>query len=115
MATKAGYGGAVEEFLQSDRVSSERATPFLQEEANLVQPSVADFYSGQNILITGATGFLGGLLLEKLLRSCPNIDTVYVLIRENKKTGQDAESRLKKLLSSPVSKRHKNFYYPPDK
>lgn len=89
----------VEEFLQSDR----RAAQFVQEEVNLVQPSVADFYSGQSVLITGATGFLGGLLLEKLLRSCPDIDKVFVLIRESKKTGQDAESRLKKLLSSPVS------------
>lgn len=104
MVTEAG--GAVEEFLQSDRVRVERAAQFVQEEANLVQPSVADFYSGQCILITGATGFLGGLLLEKLLRSCPDIDTVYVLIRESKKTGQDVESRLKKLLSSPVSAMH---------
>lgn len=29
---------------------------------------VSDFFSGRKILITGGSGFLGGLILEKLLR-----------------------------------------------
>ena len=31
---------------------------------------VKSFYRGQNILVTGATGFVGKVLLEKILRSC---------------------------------------------
>lgn len=38
---------------------------------------VSDFFEGQNVLITGASGFVGKLLIEKLLR--------YVLNRNYKK------------------------------
>lgn len=94
--------GIVEDFIRNDKVPSRKPPPFVQEEINN-GASVADFYQGQNVLVTGATGFLGGLLLQKLLKSCPGINLIYVLIRENKKTKQDAENRLKQLLSSPVS------------
>ncbi|XP_069479710.1 fatty acyl-CoA reductase 1 isoform X7 [Ambystoma mexicanum] len=43
--------------------------------------SIPEFYEGKNVLITGATGFMGKVLLEKLLRSCPNVKAVYVLVR----------------------------------
>ncbi len=36
------------------------------------QFSVKDYYRGKNILITGCTGFLGKIILEKLLYSCPD-------------------------------------------
>ena len=37
------------------------------------EPEIADFYNGQSAFITGATGFMGKVLVEKLLRSCPQI------------------------------------------
>ena len=40
-----------------------------------------DFYNGQSVLLTGATGFLGKPIVEKLLRSAPEIGRIYVLIR----------------------------------
>lgn len=40
-----------------------------------------DFYNGQSVLLTGATGFLGKPVIEKLLRSVPDIGHIYVLIR----------------------------------
>lgn len=63
--------------------------------------SVAEFYSGKNILVTGATGFIGKVLIEKLLRSCYDLKTIYCLIRSKK--GSDASERLAKMLSEPVS------------
>jgi len=38
--------------------------------------------------------------LEKLLRSCPDIKNVYLLMRP--KRGQDVDTRLTQLLNSPV-------------
>ncbi|RZB39608.1 NAD binding 4, Epimerase, and/or 3Beta HSD domain containing protein, partial [Asbolus verrucosus] len=58
---------------------------------------IADFHKGKNIFVTGATGFVGKLLVEKLLRACPNINTIYILIRPKK--GEDEDSRLKKLYT----------------
>ncbi|KAL2734727.1 fatty acyl-CoA reductase wat-like isoform X2 [Vespula maculifrons] len=46
--------------------------------------TVQKFYDGQSIFITGGTGFMGKLLIEKLLRGCPGINRVYVLIRKKK-------------------------------
>lgn len=63
--------------------------------------SVSEFYNGKTVFITGGTGFMGKVLLEKLLRSCPGIVQIYLLIRS--KNGQNANERLKMLLCSPVS------------
>lgn len=45
---------------------------------------IQEFYAGQKILITGGTGFLGKVLIEKLLRSCPHIACLYLLVRPKK-------------------------------
>jgi fatty acyl-CoA reductase len=44
----------------------------------------AQFFESKSILLTGATGFLGKVVLEKILRSLPNFKTVYVLLRPKK-------------------------------
>ncbi|XP_075693909.1 fatty acyl-CoA reductase 1 isoform X3 [Rhinoderma darwinii] len=59
--------------------------------------SIPDFYRGKTVLITGATGFMGKVLLEKLLRSCPGIKTVYVLVRP--KAGQKPQERVAEMMS----------------
>jgi len=43
--------------------------------------NVKEFYRGKNILLTGCTGFLGKVILEKLFRSCPDINKVYIMVR----------------------------------
>lgn len=43
--------------------------------------SIKKFYDGAEIFITGGSGFIGKVLIEKLLRSCPRIKTIYVLMR----------------------------------
>ena len=35
---------------------------------------ISDFYSGKSILITGSTGFMGKVLVHKLLSDCQEID-----------------------------------------
>lgn len=54
--------------------------------------SVADFYDGQELFVTGSTGFLGKSLLEKLLYACPKIKTIYLLLRP--KRGCQVQQRL---------------------
>lgn len=68
-------------------------------------PSVAAFYDDQELLITGATGFLGKSIIEKLLYSCPNIKTMYLLLRTKK--GCAVEKRLEQLKKDIVFDRLK--------
>ncbi|VAI69884.1 unnamed protein product [Triticum turgidum subsp. durum] len=42
---------------------------------------VAAYFRGKNILITGATGFLGKVLLEKILRIQPDVTRLFLLVR----------------------------------
>lgn len=62
--------------------------------------TIADFYAHRDVLVTGATGFLGKVLVEKLLRACPLIGRIYVLIRS--KNGQDGKERFLQLQNSMV-------------
>ncbi|XP_010562069.1 PREDICTED: fatty acyl-CoA reductase 1 isoform X3 [Haliaeetus leucocephalus] len=59
--------------------------------------SIPEYYEGKNVLLTGATGFMGKVLLEKLLRSCPKVKAVYVLVRH--KAGQTPEARIEEITS----------------
>ena len=63
-------------------------------------PNVSEWYTDKNIFITGATGFIGKVLLEKLLRSCPSIGKLYLLIRPKK--SQDCHQRIEEISQSPV-------------
>lgn len=61
---------------------------------------IPSFFGGANIFITGATGFVGLALVEKLLRCVPDIGTVYLLMRS--KRGKDISSRLEDLLKDRI-------------
>ena len=49
--------------------------------------SITEFYQGKNILVFGSTTFPGKVLIEKLLRSCSNIEKIYCPIHCSKQTG----------------------------
>ncbi|XP_034234298.1 putative fatty acyl-CoA reductase CG5065 [Thrips palmi] len=63
-------------------------------------PRIQDFYKGRHVFITGATGFIGKVVVEKLLRACPDIGNIYVLLRPRK--GQEPAARLKAMMDVPL-------------
>ncbi|EAZ07989.1 hypothetical protein OsI_30251 [Oryza sativa Indica Group] len=52
--------------MASDRLDAER---------------IIEYFKGKSILITGATGFLGKILVEKILRVQPDVKKIYLLVR----------------------------------
>lgn len=77
----------------------------------LIMSKIQEFYSYQSVFITGGTGFLGKILIEKLLRSCPKIKDIYILVRPKK--GKQIRDRVKELISSrmfePLNEIDQNF------
>lgn len=65
------------------------------------RPTISQFLAGKNIFITGGSGFLGTLLIERLLSATPELGNIYVLIRS--KNGHSAESRIERMMSKVVS------------
>lgn len=55
--------------------------------------NVRQFYANKCVLLTGCTGFLAKIILEKLLSACPDIDKVYVMVR--KKRGMEPMQRVR--------------------
>jgi fatty acyl-CoA reductase len=62
--------------------------------------SIHEFYQHQNVFVTGATGFLGRALLEKLLRSCSDVSNIYVSVRPKK--GKVTSEQIGEIIDNPV-------------
>ena len=61
----------------------------------------AQFFDGKTIFITGATGFLGQPLVEKILHTSPGVARIHVLIRPKRVSPGvvlDAQKRLEREL-----------------
>ncbi|XP_022120956.1 putative fatty acyl-CoA reductase CG5065 [Pieris rapae] len=71
---------------------------FLEERDLSDVPNIGEYYKGKTIFITGGSGFMGKVLLEKLLYSCSDLDRIYVLLRSKK--GVKPEDRLATLYAS---------------
>ena len=63
-------------------------------------PTVTELYADRDIFITGASGFIGKCLLEKVLRSLNTSGRVFVLVRP--KSGKSAQERIKDLTNAKV-------------
>ncbi|XP_058414560.1 fatty acyl-CoA reductase 2-like isoform X2 [Diceros bicornis minor] len=62
--------------------------------------TIAAFYGGKSILITGATGFMGKVLMEKLFRTSPDLKVIYILVRP--KADQTPQQRVFQILNSKL-------------
>ena len=56
--------------------------------------SVKQFYEGKTIFLTGTTGFVGKVLLEKIIRCLPNFKKLFVMVRDKK--GMSVQQRFEK-------------------
>jgi fatty acyl-CoA reductase len=71
------------------------------EDVSKLPNRVDDMFAGRAIFITGGTGFMGKVLLEKILRTCNSVDTIYLLIRNKK--GKEPRQRVEEIFASAVS------------
>jgi len=75
-------------------------TPSSTGSSTPVPSVISEFFEGKGVFITGATGFLGKTLVEKLLRSCYHVDKIYLLMRAKK--GKSPGERLDELTNCQV-------------
>lgn len=71
-----------------------------EEDVSKLPNRVADVLTGRAVFITGGTGFMGKVLLEKILRTCSGVDTIYLLIRNKK--GKEPRQRVEEIFASPL-------------
>lgn len=90
-----------------DVVLTDRLSAFdnLDSLSHLKMTELQRFYTGMNIFITGGTGFMGKMLLEKLLRTCTGIENIYLLIRPKK--NKDIHTRVDDLFDDLLFERLK--------
>jgi FlaA1/EpsC-like NDP-sugar epimerase len=62
--------------------------------------NIVEQFRGAHVLVTGGTGFMGQVLMEKLLRTC-QIEKLYIIMRPKK--GMTENERIEKIFGGPVS------------
>lgn len=67
---------------------------------------VQEYYKDKTVFITGASGFMGKVLLEKLLYSCHSLKEVIIICRP--KRGKTPEARLEDMFKLPIFQRIKD-------
>nr|KAF6494852.1 fatty acyl-CoA reductase 2 [Rousettus aegyptiacus] len=70
--------------------------------------AIAAYYNDKSILITGATGFVGKVLMEKLFRTSPDLKVIYILVRP--KSGQTLKQRVFSILNSELFSKVREIY-----
>ncbi|KAL1116456.1 hypothetical protein AAG570_004929, partial [Ranatra chinensis] len=61
---------------------------------------VGETFNEEVIFVTGATGFLGKVLTEKLLRTCSGLKHIYLLARDKK--GKSVEARIEEIFGDTL-------------
>lgn len=81
---------------------------YLTPEETMEKSPMQNFYAGKSIFLTGATGFMGKIISEKLLRTCPDIKAIYILIRPKK--GKEITKRFEEIFNDPVSSKNNDLF-----
>lgn len=71
-------------------------------EAQTSNSVTLDSFTGKSVFITGVTGFVGKVLLEKILRSVPSVEKIYLLIRGNRRYPSAAERFQHEVATSSI-------------
>ncbi|KAG7307567.1 hypothetical protein JYU34_007785 [Plutella xylostella] len=64
---------------------------------------INEWYRGRKVLVTGASGLMGKVLIEKMLYSVPDIGCIYALVRG--KRGKTPEARIEEMWKLPLFQR----------
>lgn len=98
---EAGYQDSIETWTTSIMRDANNVSTYVKFMQALYQPpkeglGIVDFLRGKNLFITGATGFLAKVLVEKILRVQPDVGQLFLLIQ-----GKDTH-HVKKRLQDEV-------------
>ncbi|KAG5676115.1 hypothetical protein PVAND_005969 [Polypedilum vanderplanki] len=72
----------------------------------MAEIGIREFFKGKSVFITGGSGFMGKVLIEKLLYSCSDINEIFLLMRP--KRGKSGEQRVQEFAQIPVFHRIKD-------
>ncbi|XP_001601521.2 fatty acyl-CoA reductase wat isoform X1 [Nasonia vitripennis] len=61
---------------------------------------IQDYFAGKSVFVTGATGFMGKCFVEKILRDCPDLKRLYVLVRPKK--GVPLEDKMRRYFGNYI-------------
>ncbi|XP_037415576.1 fatty acyl-CoA reductase 2, chloroplastic-like [Triticum dicoccoides] len=89
------YGGSRPSYVVTMDHKKPRAGSALSNEPYGI--GITEFLGGKNFLITGGTGLLAKVIIEKILRTTPDVGKIYVLIKAT-----DSEAALKRLQNEIV-------------
>jgi fatty acyl-CoA reductase len=67
-----------------------------------------EFYKDKTVFLTGATGFVGKVVLEKFFRSLPEVKRIYILVRP-KRGVQIMDRVMKEIFQSPCFEKTKEL------
>ncbi|XP_061728061.1 fatty acyl-CoA reductase 1-like [Cydia pomonella] len=70
------------------------------EELAAMPDRIAATFSNRSVFVTGGTGFMGKVLVEKLLRKCPDMKQILLLVRQKK--GKTPRQRMEDTLNDPL-------------
>lgn len=77
-----------------------QSNPYEDNEKFIKMIRIRDIYANKSVLITGASGFLGKVLVEKFLRDVKELKSIYFFLRP--KRGHSFEERIAKIKNDEI-------------
>ncbi|XP_058802021.1 fatty acyl-CoA reductase 1-like [Phymastichus coffea] len=62
--------------------------------------NIQKFFAGKTLFLTGATGYMGKVFLEKVIRDCPDLKRLYILVRQKK--GVTPQDKIKTYFQNTI-------------